>query len=701
MLLTAMPRGRGPAAAAVGAASSPPAAVAGPAAAAVGAAASPPPATVAGPGPAAAAASPPPAAVAGAASTSAKSSSKKAKGPRGGDGRARGGEATTDRYDTIIKNKWMCYFAEEAEMTVEEARTWVDPITHEVNEVLITRFLTWIGDGALDGLVVTRQENGRATQYEFTANLYSTALKAAAKHLSSELSRNGLSKKAKGFITSLPGIGEFVANIKDGKVAADNDDCVDLQAEIREQKIDPEKNLRCFNLLWGFDPTLDLAPIPRLVLHVTRTFTEALVARGEDARFHHLASMFTKQLPGVGPTREGAVALCFVTNQGKVNRSGRRMYTGGLPHYNPLLDFVSAIGHDFVYRWQVSKERCPNFGDFTTMFAAKLCRSSQSCTHSASYESQLDAFKALWKCLDVAPQEKTHYGRGAAHVNLDERNVLPEFIDRLANRLFDAKHSSYTLNLPRDALLGSAACPGDVRNHACYNPPHTSVQISDDALFELLPWLKAERAKLHAALLEAEGMSFAEKKKARLFCLQGGFDAIKFVVSTLIQVAAARPRDARGVIVATSKRMCELFTNNPVFHFSSRPARPFLRFVARLRPQRTSKFRASTKALLWVCHQLPAGLKLLSARGSQPQARKWARCSGTWRSWLRGIVRCSGSNASLWLQSQMALYAAVAGKYPFSPPRPQPPPQPQPQPPPQPPPQPLLATPLPLPRRGP
>jgi len=511
------------------------------------------------------AASPPAAAAvaAGAASTSAKS-----QGPQGGNGRPRGGEATIGRYASIMENKWIHFFADRSEMTVEDARRWVDPVTNLVNEKLITRFLTWIGEAALDGLTETRQVKGRAVKYKFTSNLYTTALKAAAMHLNKELANLDIAKKTKGFITSLPGIGELVTRIRDREVQADNDDFVDLQAEIREQKIDPKKNLEGFSLLWGFDPKLNLPPIPRLSLHVTRTLTEALAARGEDTRFHHLASMFTKKLPGVGPTRAGAVALCFVTNQGKVNRSGRRTYTGGLAHYNPLMDFVAPIGLDYVYRWQVLKEKSPDFDDFRTMFAAKLCRSSQSHSHSASYESQLEAFTALWKCLDVTPQEKKHYGRGAAHVNLDERNVLPEFVDRLANRLHDAKHSSYALNLPRDALLGSAAFPGDVKNHACYNPPHTSVEISDDAIFELLPWLRAERAKLDAALRAAEGLSFEEKKKARLFCLQGGYDAIVFVVSTLIQVAAARPRDACGVIMATSKRMFELFPNNPVFQLA-------------------------------------------------------------------------------------------------------------------------------------
>ena len=164
-----------------------------------------------------------------------------------------------------------------------------------------------------------------------------------------------------------------------------------------------------------------------------------------------------------------------------------------------------------MFQCATSREDHPDWSDFQSVFSCFLCRSSDCPKSPATYESQYNAYISCFREIREEPLKVTHYGRQECYVQCDESGVHPEQVDRLCNRIHDAKHSSYALNLPRDALVARAG--GDPNSHGSYYAAHFA-PMSNVLVELLLPWLRAEKDKLKVALEEALDKGRGEKKKS-------------------------------------------------------------------------------------------------------------------------------------------------------------------------------------------
>lgn len=268
-------------------------------------------------------------------------------------------------------------FADEAKMTVKDASNWLitDGETGQVtpNDGLIRRFLIYIYEGAA------------AKKEGFTTGIWDTALKASQWHLNALLLQKDLAATPKAYVKRLAGVTVMDSQMLTMHKDAQNDGMVDIQERLNSM-IDSDTMLRGMRFLYSFATNDDFSycGLDRLTFAAEIRHSISTCARGEDLRYDMLASMFTVRLPTLGP--DGATALCFIANEGKNNRSGKKTTTGMIPHDNPLLCPVSPIGLLLIFRWQIQREPHPVFTDYTTLFRVYLYRSAMTHAASVSYK---------------------------------------------------------------------------------------------------------------------------------------------------------------------------------------------------------------------------------------------------------------------------------------------------------------------------
>ena len=466
-------------------------------------------------------------------------------------------------------------------MPVADASNWLeaDPETgiFKPNDGLIRRFLLFIYEGAEAG------KDG------FTPGIWDTALKAAQWHLNDQLLLKDLQATPKAYVKRLPGISACDAKMLVKRKDAQNDGDVDIQANLNSM-IDSETMLRGLRFLysWATDDDFSHVGLARLTFKAEFRHSIATCARGEDLRYDMLASMFTVLLPKLGHL--GTTALCFITNGGKNNRSGKKTTTGMIPHNNPLLCAVAAIGLLLIFRWQIQREPHPVFIDYTTLFRVYLYKSSITNAVSMSYKVMHAAFTSFFKYLGVVVSSVTHYGRHEAYQDMDLNNVSTAQVDRLANRVHDAKANSYALNLPLQALSErGGGCPDATKDKRGAHVDLLSDEefcshVEEFILDDVAPWLRTEKVNLAAAVAEAaRTKSKTEMGKRHLFAGQGSLNAVMFAISVAVVAAAARPRDGQGRIIEGEKHMAALFPNNPVYQLPCFLGEPFAKICAAVR----------------------------------------------------------------------------------------------------------------------
>ena len=179
------------------------------------------------------------------------------------------------------------------------------------------------------------------------------AMKAVAGEFSKQLAKAGMMKEEEGFVRKIPGIDELDKRVDHFGKQRVNDECEDMQADLQSMIPKVKMNELMKFLYSGQDGTIfKETPIPRFGVMSSLRVSCATGCRGEETRYHNLATMFTTNLKGIGIERD-ATALTFIGNEGKMNRCGRHVTQGVLPHINPLLCAVGASGLNFVYRFQV------------------------------------------------------------------------------------------------------------------------------------------------------------------------------------------------------------------------------------------------------------------------------------------------------------------------------------------------------------
>ena len=476
--------------------------------------------------------------------------------------------------------------------------------------------------------------------------LWKNAKKAVMAALNDQLHSHNCEAVEAGYLRRLPGITEGDREITEFEKS--NTEQTDVQGKLAKM-IPPGKTLEGMEMLFSWSDKLQKrtsTSTQKLTWTEIITFMAAFTRscscgeRNEDLRDCELAFIFTEHFRTIGAT--GRTALMFVGRKGKTNRSGRIRTHGCLAHKNPLLCPVACIAFMMINRWSLG-EQPPDFTDHTTLCGHYLFRSPTSPKQPMSYNMFHDLFEAFFSALGVAVAMVTHYGRHWAYRTCDEYQLDEDLISRLTNTASgtSSKTEAYCTGATPAVLMTLSGLDHNEGSHAAI-PAHLDVPVPPELIFELVPFLRNKVESVDEAYLEAEAAAKDDTLKKhkvlmerRLYTARGTLDAILFMISVAIAVAAARPRDEFGRIIVTSQPMYLKFQQFPIFNTLSL-SHTFLEFQKLVSQKEDAELGivddlgASTPIAKQLIQQLLAKVQSLQQsqeqlRAEQLQAREQSR----------------------------------------------------------------------------
>lgn len=395
-----------------------------------------------------------------------------------------------------------------------------------------------------------------------------------------------------GYTSNLPGIESASSGMTKAKQNSNNQGDGDIQYNLNAL-VPPQKMLEGARFILSAARHADFFfdPLLRVTFWAAIRLSIALATRGENIRFARLATMFTKQI-AVGP--DGETALAFVVDQGKQTRSGRLATSAVLPHMNPLLCAIFAIGLMLTYRFYVHMETTPDVCDYKSLFGTYLFRSTENWLISMSYETMLAIWTAFFTYMRCVVNALTHYGRHEGAQTLDELGLEEATIHAFMKTYQTVSQQAYLLGFKLKALLGLSGRDPD--NKRAAGPPHMSVysDVPISTVYLLWPFLEHQQANVDAAnrkLFETDATeggggeavqhsrrkrkaksvfaaAAAAKNKLGLYSAEGALNAFIHIGKVFILCSAARPRLVSGFIDLSSQPLHLLFSSNPVFRLT-------------------------------------------------------------------------------------------------------------------------------------
>ena len=343
-----------------------------------------------------------------------------------------------------------------------------------------------------------------------------------------------------------------------------------------------------------FIARLNLAAIHRESLMVGQ--------RGESIVGQRLGFCFVEQFKNIGPHKGGTPIDMSLTNKGKSNRVGRKEYTALGCHVNPILDAIGLQGIMLLWRFIGKKEYFPN-GQHTEAIKARPLFVSPN-NHMMNYNKNTLGkhwAKANEDC-EILTQKITHQGKGQLLREFDMAQILPGPARRhgnvSANNKDGKEHTtvvekSYMTNKPAITIVQAAG--GDWHNLREHSPPWALLSEEDPHGYSPLLHALLDSEDGVPALSESEadylqGHDETRKThrhfvKARLKNAKGYNDAMRSRLQRGLLLAASRPLDDDGNLIASSEPIYRLFPKNncpvfqlPIFHCSD-----FLQLVERVR----------------------------------------------------------------------------------------------------------------------
>jgi hypothetical protein len=218
-----------------------------------------------------------------------------------------------------------------------------------------------------------------------------------------------------------------------------------------------------------------------------------MLERGCNRRGAEISDVHTFEFPNEGPTR--CTPLIFTSREGKENKYGRLQTIGALRHRKPLLCLLSALAFYFLYRWDLTDEELPDFGERAAWYNIQLLASSthgrsrgrgSTTEQPLSYSSQLDWINKALEYAGIDSKKKTHIGRGSAARLAELLGVSEEQIRRQGWWDQDVVIGCYLNSLPREFMRVMAGHPAHM---GCFEIPRANVTPPDELLSMIWPGL--------------------------------------------------------------------------------------------------------------------------------------------------------------------------------------------------------------------
>ena len=433
----------------------------------------------------------------------------------------------------------------------------------------------WVdGDGK-----ITRQFDATATRFvEFlrrdtnmTHSVLSTCLNWLAFELNEQLALNGKPAQ-RGYCRRLPGVPEVVRHFEAIKFNPKTNDEISGAIEYRDilshvdNPMDDEKKEKIVRICLNND-LQSAGPLASINTLYELLGTHVTASRGEDFRYEMMAFSFVREVPSVG--KGGCMGLFVFTNKGKQNKKGRSVYSGMIPHTNPIFDVMGPKGLIFMLRFNPfygQVEPVVRFTDPSDCYDRPVVRSISSHKKGQSYSTQYKNFSALYEAIGYTSSKKTHGGRSASQPQMTSAGMTPDERNQFCRLKQGISEQSYDLQVPPKGLVQRAGgdC-NDIRLYdaAWYMPVEEWPEGMEAGLLEMAaPWLKQQQVEIDAAFDKYK--TYTERTERCLFTGRGSLKAVRHCITVSLCWAAARPLSKNNKLIADSKIICELFSH-PVF----------------------------------------------------------------------------------------------------------------------------------------
>jgi hypothetical protein len=216
-----------------------------------------------------------------------------------------------------------------------------------------------------------------------------------------------------------------------------------------------------------------------------------MLARGGDRRSAEISDLFTFEFKGEGPTR--CMPLIFTTRASKQNQHGRLETTGALRHKKPLICVLSSLAFYLLWRWDLSDEAFPDFGQRSAWYGIRLIKASNSNPTAAfSYNSQRDWVAKAYEYAGISSQKKTHLGRSAGAKLAELKGVSEDQIRRAGRWNQEQMVGCYLNSLPRKFMRTMAGHPPQM---GCFEIKRAGVAPPDELLSLIWPQLDAWKGR--------------------------------------------------------------------------------------------------------------------------------------------------------------------------------------------------------------
>ena len=350
-----------------------------------------------------------------------------------------------------------------------------------------------------------------------------------------------------------------------------------------------------------FQPTCNetagICDLGRIQAYTQMVESMSSMRRGEDLRCGSFAMQFVKSYAEIG--RNGSIVDMVVRNKGKTNKTGKREASGHTVSVNPARDFAAWQGFCFIWRFVVLMEPFPDILNSEALHCRPLYRSINSYKDGIDYTTQSKQYKKMFRSQRVVAEKVTHHFRGQSMREMDRHEIDHTKISRLAGTTVPGapgqkqnrvQVNHYMTNPPVDALVERGG--GDPKNPMWHNPPWASVEVPEDVIDELCPFLTKQWPLILRAQDACEGKKkslFKEMQRENLFQAEGAYRAIENKLKRALLMFAARPVDMKGRLLEGGRPPYQEFSDFPLFKISFFRGQRFLELASKVQRAQESE----------------------------------------------------------------------------------------------------------------
>lgn len=405
----------------------------------------------------------------------------------------------------------------------------------------------------------------------------------------------------KGLVRQDPKVKELLKAVLGNTAEAAIEDDTDVLGDVILSDVTVAQSIKfvthCFNPC-NSSRLAKIDMLSRIQLAAGHRETQMAGQRGENLVSQRLGFSFLHHYPNIGPP-PGTYCDMTLTNKGKTNHVGRHDFTALGCHRNPILDAIGLHGICLLWRFAAINEPFPHCLKTSEIKQRPMFRSPQNHLEHMDGTTLYRIWKNANEDLEILTPKVTHQGRGQLNRELDVwgipepkicRHTNAATSNKTAGGLGEVSRKSYMITKPAETIV--QACHGDWRRMREHDPawglsqqdPNGYRLILDQLIDSPFGVPDLMHSTVDYALEEAKTRkTHGEYVKKGLKNAIGYLQSMRSRLRRGLLLAAARPLDSNGQLVADGEPIYKLFKNCPVFTLPIFRTEEFLKLVEKVR----------------------------------------------------------------------------------------------------------------------